>query len=90
MPNPLTPIAVSHEYPGSEITGEVLEFVRAMEVYQRRYHRRYPTWSEVLYVLRTLGYAKQVPGADYSEIDSPPRAHQGAEKTESSFTAEGT
>jgi hypothetical protein len=62
------PITPSHEHPGSDITGDALEFVRAIEAFQRRYRRRYPSWTEVLHVLRTLGYAKVVPGADYSEL----------------------
>jgi hypothetical protein len=68
MTAPSVPVLVANEFPGSEITGDLLEFVLAMAAYQRRYHRRYPSWSEVLYVLRTLGYAKRVPGADYSKI----------------------
>ena len=68
MTTPNLPILVSNEFPGSELTGDVLEFITAMHAYQRRYRRRYPTWSEALFVLRTLGYAKRVPGADYSKI----------------------
>ncbi len=94
MREPNVPIAVSHAHPGSEIEGDALEFIRAMAAYQKQYQRRYPAWSEVLYVLRTLGYAKRVPGAKWGEDDSPPRAQEGAEKTEnrdpkSEFTAEG-
>jgi hypothetical protein len=63
MTAPNVPVLVSNEFPGSELTGDVLEFIRAMHAYQTRYRRRYPAWSEVLYVLRTLGYAKRVPGA---------------------------
>lgn len=70
MRPPNVPIAVSHEYPGSEIDGDALEFIRAMAAYQKRYHRRYPAWSEVLYVLRTLGYAKRVPGADWGGVQT--------------------
>src|SRR5688572_20289411 len=39
--------------------GEELEFLRAMEEYCRRNDRPFPTWGEVLGVLRQLGYAKQ-------------------------------
>jgi hypothetical protein len=63
MTAPSLPVLVSNEFPGSELTGDVLEFIRAMHAYQQKYRRRYPSWSEVLYVLRTLGYAKRVPGA---------------------------
>jgi len=52
------PIEVAHEFPGSEIGGDVLEFLKAIEAYKRRYRRRFPAWSEVLFVLRQLGYAK--------------------------------
>lgn len=67
MTAPSLPVLVSNEFPGSELTGDVLEFIRAMHAYQKRYHRRYPSWSEVLYVLRTLGYAKRVPGAVWTQ-----------------------
>jgi hypothetical protein len=70
MTAPNIPVGIANEFPGSELTGDVLEFIRAMHAYQERYHRRYPAWSEVLYVLRTLGYAKRVPGARW-ETDSP-------------------
>jgi hypothetical protein len=81
MTAPSLPVLVSNEFPGSELTGDVLEFIRAMHAYQQKYRRRYPSWSEVLYVLRTLGYAKRVPGAVWSN-DSPQRAQEGAEKAE--------
>jgi hypothetical protein len=35
-----------------------IEFEAAMAEYKRRSGRRFPTWSEVLEVLRGLGYAK--------------------------------
>ena len=37
--------------------GEV-EFMRAMDDYKRRSGRQFPTWSEVLEVLRAMGYRK--------------------------------
>ncbi len=76
MPKRSLPIMVSYEYPGSELTDDAWEFVRAMEAYQRRYKRRYPQWSEVLYVLRTLGYAKCVPGAAIPEPTTPQNPHE--------------
>jgi hypothetical protein len=81
MTAPHIPVGIANEFPGSEITGDLLEFVRAMHAFQQRYRRRYPSWSEVLYVLRTLGYAKRLPPAKWTE-DSPPRAREGAERTE--------
>ena len=42
-----------------EMTSDaVAEFAGAMEDYKRRYGRPSPTWSEILEVLRALGYAK--------------------------------
>jgi hypothetical protein len=35
------------------------ELRRAMESYKRRSGRQFPTWSEVLEVIRELGYAKR-------------------------------
>lgn len=46
---------------GSEITPDETEFLLAMLAmlaYQKRFHRRYPTWREVLHVARCLGYRK--------------------------------
>jgi len=35
-----------------------LEFMQAMDDYKRRSGRQFPTWSEVLEVIRDLGYRK--------------------------------
>ncbi len=56
----------SFNFPGLDTTPEELEFGLAMYAYQKKYHRRYPAWSEVLFVLKSLGYAK--PGSP----DDPP------------------
>jgi hypothetical protein len=37
---------------------EEVEFMKAMDDYKRRSGRQFPTWSEVLEVLRDLGYRK--------------------------------
>ena len=39
---------------------EVREFQLAMEEYKQRSGRLFPTWSEVLEVIRALGYAKRI------------------------------
>lgn len=39
---------------------EVLEFIRAMDDYKRLNRRQFPTWGEVLRVVRTLGYKRSV------------------------------
>jgi hypothetical protein len=38
-----------------------LEFMAAMEAYKQRSGRLFPTWSEVLEVLRSLGYRRPDP-----------------------------
>lgn len=38
-----------------------VEFMKAMDDYKRKSGRMFPTWSEVLEVVRGLGYAKMPP-----------------------------
>ncbi|MCH7685417.1 MAG: hypothetical protein IH899_01835 [Planctomycetes bacterium] len=37
---------------------EEINFMKAMDTYKRQSGRQFPTWSEVLEVLRSLGYRK--------------------------------
>lgn len=39
-----------------EYTDEEIAFMKAMDEYKRKSGRQFPTWSEVLEVLRSLGY----------------------------------
>lgn len=41
-----------------EYTDDEIEFMRAMDDYKRRAGRQFPTWSEVLEVLKSLGYKR--------------------------------
>ncbi len=41
-----------------EIDPDVLEFIKAIDDYRATHDRPFPTWSEVLYVLKRLGYRK--------------------------------
>ena len=41
-----------------------LEFMLAMNEYKQKSGRMFPTWSEVLEVLRSLGYEKSLDGSD--------------------------
>jgi hypothetical protein len=50
--------AYDPHFHGSEFTPEEVEFMLAVRAYQTRFGRRYPTWREVLHVLRCLGYRK--------------------------------
>jgi hypothetical protein len=45
--------------PVSGETDEEVEFLKAMDAYKRR--SKFPTWREVLAVLRSLGYRKVAP-----------------------------
>jgi hypothetical protein len=48
-----------------DYTDPEIQFMKAMDDYKRRSGRQFPTWSEVLEVVRSLGY-RQV--ADPTEI----------------------
>jgi len=41
-----------------ELDAEALEFIAAIERYRKAQSRPFPSWSEVLHVLRSLGYRK--------------------------------
>ena len=41
-----------------DYTDEEIEFMRAMDDYKRKAGRQFPTWSEVLEVLKSLGYKR--------------------------------
>lgn len=57
----IDPTTCERDYSGNEV-----EFMRAMDDYKRRSGRPFPTWSEVLEVLISLGY-RQV--AEPSEME---------------------
>ncbi len=43
---------------GLEVDHEVLDFIAALERFKKSNHRPFPSWSEVLFVLKDLGYRK--------------------------------
>jgi hypothetical protein len=43
---------------GEAQSAEVLEFVTAIDEFKRKNQRPFPSWSEVLGVLRSLGWSK--------------------------------
>ncbi|MDG1897605.1 MAG: hypothetical protein P8J37_22125 [Fuerstiella sp.] len=49
----IDPTTCERDYSGCEV-----EFMRAMDNYKRKSGRPFPTWSEVLEVLMSLGYRK--------------------------------
>ena len=50
-----------------EMTNEQFLFIKAIDAYKRVNNRPYPTWTEVLEVIRKLGYRKTAA----TEIDIP-------------------
>ena len=49
----IDPTTCERDYSGDEVA-----FMRAMDDYKRRSGRQFPTWSEVLEVLKDMGYRK--------------------------------
>jgi hypothetical protein len=47
------PATCDRDYSGAE-----MEFLGAIQEYKRSSNRQFPTWSEVLEVIRSLGYEK--------------------------------
>lgn len=45
-------------YHGGDLEPDEVEFLMAMDEYKRANRRPFPTWSEVLWVIRELGYRK--------------------------------
>lgn len=44
--------------PGAQLTPAEVEFAEAMDAFMRKRHIRFPHWSDVLHVVRSLGYAQ--------------------------------
>ena len=42
-----------------EMPADVVEFITAMDDYKRRNGRPFPNWSEVLQVVKSLGYFRR-------------------------------
>jgi hypothetical protein len=42
-----------------EMTPEVLELINAVNAHKSRTGRAFPTWSEMLQIIRSLGYEKR-------------------------------
>ena len=45
--------------PLAEVDADVLEFIEALDRFKKQNGRPFPSWSEVLLVLRQLGYARK-------------------------------
>jgi hypothetical protein len=53
---PRASVGTGQIHPGADYTDEEREFMVAMDRYKRVNRRPYPSWREVLSVLRDLGY----------------------------------
>ena len=47
------------------MTGELLEFIMAIDEYRRINDRPFPTWSEVFEIVQYLGYRKVTSRAEH-------------------------
>ena len=64
----IDPTTCERDYQPDEI-----EFMKAIDDYKRRSGRPFPTWSEVLEVIRDLGYRKIAePQQTYSAVEALP------------------
>jgi hypothetical protein len=45
--------------PLAEIDADALEFIEAIDHFKKQHGRPFPSWSEVLMVLRQLGYSRR-------------------------------
>ena len=48
-------------HPGADRTPDEVELALAMDRYKREHQRPFPTWAEVLAVVKSLGYRKTEP-----------------------------
>jgi len=61
MPRILGFSTYSENFQGGDITDEEWAFLKAVAAYQKRWNRRYPSWREILHVLKCVGYRKVAP-----------------------------
>jgi hypothetical protein len=56
-----------------DYSDEEIVFMKAIDLYKRATRRPFPTWSEVLEVLHSLGYRKVAEAAALPGLPIPPR-----------------
>ncbi|MBP3957982.1 hypothetical protein J8F10_22230 [Gemmata sp. G18] len=74
MPHWLSYTSYSLYFDAADMTEDDTEFLLAIAAFQKRFGRRYPTWLEILYIARCLGYRKV---ADAVPIEQPLPAKGG-------------
>ena len=73
----IDPTTCERDYSAAE-----MEFLKAIEAYKQSSGRMFPTWSEVLEVVRSLGYNK--PGTWAASAPSAPASRPGRPPLEKS------
>ena len=68
MPKKIGVGTYSEMFQGCDYSAEEWDFIRAMAAYQKRWRRRYPSYREVLYVLKSLGYRKVAAPVPFEEM----------------------
>jgi hypothetical protein len=58
-----------------DYSDDEMEFMKAMDQYKRANRRPFPTWSEVLEVLRALGYRKVEPPTALPGLSAAPQVN---------------
>lgn len=64
-----------------DYTAEEIEFMNALDQYKRASGRMFPTCSEILEVLRSLGYEKRPPQQAHTSQVGSPGSSSGAAET---------
>lgn len=64
-----------------EISGELLEFIMAIDEYKRINERPFPSWSEVFEIIHYLGYRKVAERAEHINTASGEEALQSTAGT---------
>jgi hypothetical protein len=60
-----------------ELSGELLEFVMAIDEYKRVNNKPFPSWSEVFEVIRYLGYRKVAAKGEHIDRPAPEPPESG-------------
>ena len=63
-----------------DYTDDEVEFMQAMDAYKRANGRMFPTCSEILEVIRDLGYARETTSGD--AVDGEPESDAATEASE--------
>jgi hypothetical protein len=61
---------------------EEFEFLKAMDAYKTANDRPFPTWTEVLQVLKSLGYRKETTHGEQRQMETGWNGRQAAERIE--------